>query len=102
MHQCLECPPAGKACNGSIPAQAFLCREILHALHRRAAGHGARTWARSCSEQRPTRATGPEPIVMGEGAWLNAAALAADARSTHSRFAIAVWSEEAASVSRED
>ena len=25
---------------------------------------------------------------MGEGAWLNAAALAADARSTHSRFAI--------------
>ena len=55
---------------------------------RRAAGHGARTWARSCSEQRPTRATGPEPIVMGEGAWLNAAALAADARSTHSRFAM--------------
>jgi hypothetical protein len=22
VHQCLECPPAGKACNGSIPAQA--------------------------------------------------------------------------------
>jgi len=65
---------------------------------RRAAGHGARTWARSCSEQRPTRATGPEPIVMGEGAWLNAAALAADARSTHSRFAISCV--EAASVSR--